>query len=101
DSQGSLYRYHSLFVSYLRSQLARQPGDRHGQLQRRAAQWFIRQNRPIRAIDHLLLAGEAEAALELLENHAQALLEDGRVRRLLRWFDQLPTDLLVNHPRLR
>ncbi|RUE31488.1 helix-turn-helix transcriptional regulator [Pseudomonas aeruginosa] len=101
DSQGSLYRYHSLFVSYLRSQLARQPGDRHGQLQRRAAQWFIRQNRPIRAIDHLLLAGEAEAALELLEDHAQALLEDGRVRRLLRWFDQLPTDLLVNHPRLR
>ncbi|MGE8407071.1 MAG: LuxR C-terminal-related transcriptional regulator [Pseudomonas sp.] len=101
DSQGNTYRYHSLFVSYLRSQSARQPGERHRELQRRAAQWYVQQQRPIRAIDHLLLANEPAAALDLLEGHAQPLLEDGRVRRLLRWFDQIPAELLGRHPRLR
>lgn len=101
DSQGKQYRYHRLFVSYLRNQLAQQPGDRNRHLQRRAAEWFIQQNRPIRAIDHLLLAGEPQAALELLEQHANTLLEDGRVRRLLRWFDQISEALVANYPQLR
>lgn len=101
DSQGHQYRYHSLFVSYLRTRLAQQDGDRHRDLQRRAAQWFVQQQRPIRAIDHLLLAGETEAAVQLLGQHAQTLLEDGRVRRLLRWFEQIPASQLADHPRLR
>lgn len=101
DSQGSRYRYHSLFVSYLRSQFAQQAGHRNRHLQRRAAEWFIQQKRPIRAIDHLLLAGEVEAALKLLDHHAHALLADGRVRRLLRWFDQISEDQLSHYPRLR
>lgn len=101
DSQGEQYRYHSLFVSYLRTRLAQQAGERYNQLQRRAAEWFIQHNRPIRAIDHLLLAGDLQAALELLENHAQTLLEDGRVRRLLRWFDQIQGAQLASYPRLR
>lgn len=101
DSQGRRYRYHSLFVSYLRSQLAKQAGHLNKNLQRRAAEWFIQQNRPIRAIDHLLLAGEVEAALQLLDHHAHALLADGRVRRLLRWFDQISEEQLTHYPRLR
>ncbi|AZC26640.1 LuxR C-terminal-related transcriptional regulator [Pseudomonas sessilinigenes] len=101
DGQGSFYRYHSLFASYLRNQLRHQSAARYGQLQHRAAQWFVQQGKPACAIDHLLLADSPEAAMQLLEQHAPALLEQGRVRRLLRWFDQLPAELLARHPRLR
>ncbi|WP_295481337.1 LuxR C-terminal-related transcriptional regulator [uncultured Pseudomonas sp.] len=101
DSQGSDYRYHSLFVSYLRNQAVRRGADRYQHLHRRAAQWYLQQDRPIRAIDHWLLADDTAAALALLEVHSQSLLEAGRVRRLLRWFDQIAPQWLVPHPRLR
>ena len=83
------YRYHGMFAEFLRAQLLRQHPDEWPRLHRAAALWFVAQGRPVPAIEHALAARDRELALTLLGEHAQALLEQGRVRLLSRWLDPL------------
>lgn len=96
------YRYHGMFAEFLRAQLARQHPQEVPRLNRAAAQWFLERQRPVPAIEHALAADETAFALELLELHAQPLLEQGRVRLLSRWLDPLlDRGLLLDHPMLQ
>ena len=52
------------------------------------------------AIDHAIEGGDLPHALSLIALHAEALLEQGRMRLLARWFDAMPGDLLQAYPRL-
>ncbi len=85
----SEYRYHGMFAEFLRAQLQRQHPEEVPRLHRAAAQWFLDVGRPVPAIEHGLAAGDLALALPLLEVHAQALLDQGRVRLLSRWLDPL------------
>jgi len=96
------YRYHGMFAEFLRAQLKRQHPDEVPRLHRAAAQWFLEQGRPVPAIEHALAAGDVAFALSLLQTHAQALLDQGRVRLLSRWLDPLlDQGVLDPHPMLR
>lgn len=100
--EGSGYRYHGMFAEFLRAQLQRQYPDEVPGLHRAAARWFLNQGRPVPAIEHALAAGDVRTALPLLNTHAQALLDQGRMRLLSRWLDPLlERGLLDAHPMLQ
>ncbi len=101
DGAHEAYRFHSLFGDFLRAQLARErPGD-VAALHLAASAWYEAQGRPVPAIDHAIEGGDAEHALTLLAQHAEAFLEQGRMRLLDRWFTALPAACLSERPLLQ
>jgi LuxR family transcriptional regulator, maltose regulon positive regulatory protein len=100
DEQQRLYRYHSLFRDFLRSQLAKHSPDIVPTLHRAAAEWFLRAGRPIPAIDHALETQDLEFIMPLLEKHAEVLLNQGRLRLLTRWLEKFPEPVKAS-PHLR
>ncbi len=84
------YRYHSLFAGFLRAQLAREMPGELVRLHRAASQWYEAQGRPVPAINHAIEGENFDRAAELLKQHADSLLEGGRMRLLSRWFAALP-----------
>jgi LuxR family maltose regulon positive regulatory protein len=88
------YRYHSLFAGFLRAQLAREMPDEVTGLHCAASRWYESQGRPVPAIDHALESRNYEHAANLLAQHAENLLEDGRMRLLARWFSAIPENYL-------
>ncbi len=95
------YRYHSLFASYLQSRLRLQEPSDIAALHLAASRWYAEQGRPVPAIDHAIEGGDFEHALTLLRAHAEALLAEGRMRLLSRWFAQLPPAVLASRPPLQ
>ncbi|UYO43083.1 LuxR C-terminal-related transcriptional regulator [Rhodopseudomonas palustris] len=96
DGDGFRWRYHSMFAEFLRTQLKRRHPEQARELNRVAANWYLEQDRPVVAIEHWLAAGDAGAALPLLAQHAEPLLNQGRVRLLARWLDPLRERGLLN-----
>jgi LuxR family maltose regulon positive regulatory protein len=95
------YRYHSLIADFLRAQLRRERPDDVQRLHLAASGWYEDAGRPVPAIDHALEGGDYPHALELLLQHARAFLEEGRMRLLDRWFNEVPPEALRAAPRLQ
>ena len=100
DNEHQWFRYHSLFASYLRDALERNAPGQAAVLHRRAADWYLAEQRPVPAIDHLLRANAREDAARQLASHIGDLMDVGRSRLLLRWLDQIPTRILQQYPAL-
>lgn len=94
EDSPDLYRYHSLFADFLRNQLGRERPAELTRLHLAASGWYESQGRPVPAIDHAIEGGDYPYALQLLELNAGALLEQGRMRLLNRWFSAVSPDLL-------
>lgn len=99
-SAPGVYRYHSLFAEFLRAQLARERPEDIARLHLSASGWYEAQGRPTPAIDHAIEGGDHPHALDLLERHAELLLEQGRMRLLDRWFAAVPREQLLRRPLL-
>ncbi len=97
---GRSWRYHSLFVDFLRDQLRRSQPHEYTRLHLAASAWFEAQGRPVPAIDHALEGGDVPQALTLLSQHAQRFVEQGRMRLLTRWFTLIPSSQLAPYPLL-
>ncbi|HEY6644404.1 LuxR C-terminal-related transcriptional regulator [Povalibacter sp.] len=95
------FRYHSLFGSFLRTQLERTSPQNVSKLHRAAAGWYEAQRRPIPAIEHALASGDSAYAFPLLDSHAERLLDEGRFRLLARLLDAALPEDLVHWPGLR
>lgn len=93
-----VWRYHSLFSDYLRKELAREHPEEIARLHLAASGWYESQGRPVPAIDHAIEGGDHPLALDLLEQHAEQFLHQGRMRLLARWFNALPPALLQQRP---
>jgi len=94
NNEHTRYRYHGLFASFLHERLSTaHPADLRS-LHRRAAQWYLDHDQPFSAIEHLLQDQDQHAAIALLTAHADTLLAEGRVRRLLRWFALLQPTMI-------
>ena len=92
------WRYHSLFADFLRARLREELPDALAGLHQAASAWYEARERPVPAIDHALDGKNWSRALALLEQHAEVLLEKGRMRLLARWFAAIPAALLRPHP---
>ncbi|MDI3258138.1 MAG: LuxR C-terminal-related transcriptional regulator [Sinobacteraceae bacterium] len=101
DGQACVFRYHRLFRDFLRTQLERYHVTELPVLHRTACAAYLEAGRPIPAIQHALRAGAIDIALQLLEQHVDALLNQGRLRLIREWLSQLPEAELTRRPQLR
>lgn len=98
DTPQRWYRYHPLFASFLRVALQRQDPQQVARLHEVAARWFLEQDQPIPAIEHLFRAGHEDEAARSIDQHLDTLLGIGRTNLLLRWLDRLPKSTLDAYP---
>ncbi|HEX6425034.1 MAG TPA: LuxR C-terminal-related transcriptional regulator [Acidimicrobiales bacterium] len=98
DRDRDWFRYHHLFAQLLRRELrvTRPNLERTGH--RRAGAWFAEHGQPGRAIDHLLAAGDHEAAYALLTCHARDRLVAGRHETVRGWLRRFPPEFVVDRP---
>lgn len=101
DGQRNLYRYHSLFLDFLRHQFQRRHSEELPALHLAACNAYLEEGRVIPAIRHALLSGDTQVSLRLLYQNVDALLSQGRLRLLAECLGQLPKAELVGQPRLR
>ncbi|WP_160108844.1 LuxR C-terminal-related transcriptional regulator [Pseudomonas izuensis] len=100
DEQHEWFRYHPLFADFLRRSLERHSPGYAKKLHAMAARWYLTENQPAAAIEHYLRAGEADNASQQIDRHLDELIDAGRLRWLLRWFEQIPDLILDGYPRL-
>jgi LuxR family maltose regulon positive regulatory protein len=101
EGETRTYRYHSLFAGFLRGQLIGERPQELSALHRAAAAWYEGQGRPIPAIEHFIEAADWPRAVALIAEHADALLAEGRMRLLSRWFAALPAGILARRAGLQ
>ena len=100
DADGDWYRYHHLFRAFLRSRLDARDPSATAALHRRAAEAYRTLGQVPEAVNHLLEAGDHEAAAELLEPVAEAMLDTPEMETLAGWLERIPVDLRANRPGL-
>ncbi|MFG1244316.1 LuxR C-terminal-related transcriptional regulator [Xanthobacter versatilis] len=102
DAARNTYRYHGLFSEFMRARLEQNyPAGEIAQMHLAAAAQYLREKRPVPAIDHLIEARAYETARGILACEIDRLLGQGRMRLLLRWFEKLPEDKAQEGPELR
>jgi len=90
DRRGEWYRYHHLFRDMLLAELHRAEPDLLPSLQRRAAEWYARNEQPEEALEYWMKAGDVAAAAPLIGALAFATYQRGMAataERWLRWLD--------------
>ncbi|MCX2933821.1 LuxR C-terminal-related transcriptional regulator [Mycobacterium sp. CVI_P3] len=100
DDNREWFRYHHLFAGYLRQRLERDHGERIVVLHRTASAWFAEHGLYGEAVAHALSAGDAPAAVDLVERQAMSLVEHSRMATLLALVNKLPRHLLAARPNL-
>lgn len=97
DERKNWFRFHPLVQEQL-LQLSPQREDR--ETLRKAALWFARNEMVYPAFAYALKAGDRETAAQLLEDHAQQLLLEGRLVTVEGWLEKLGSDLISARPML-
>ena len=100
DADGNWYRYHPLFLEFLRKQYDRRLRHELPALHLGAAKWFAGKGRMSSAITHVLAAGDHELAANYMGQSAMNLLRSGQLNVIQQWLELLPEQSLVTHPRL-
>ncbi|MFZ3348174.1 protein kinase domain-containing protein [Mycobacterium sp.] len=101
DAKGSWFQYHHLFADYLLHRLERDAEERIPELHRRAAQWYLKQQMLNQAVDHLILAGDARQAADVVEQAGPDLHEQNQMHTLIGLAAKLPAQLADARPRLQ
>lgn len=106
DEDRHWYRYHHLFVEFLRDRLVHEAPARFAELHRRAARWYAGQlpaggaAMAGGAIHHALVAGEVTVAADLVERVARQMVMDGELATLRVWVESLPAEVVRARPQL-
>ena len=101
DDEREWFRYHHLFVGYLRRRLERDQAERVTTLHRTASAWFADHGMTNEAVTHALAAGNDAGAIDLVERQAMNMVEHSRMATLLGLVKMLPSRLLPERPRLQ
>jgi LuxR family maltose regulon positive regulatory protein len=101
DRSRGWFRYHALFREFLLTELERSEGVRAvAELHARAAEWHEANGAAAAAVDHLLLAGDTEAAAERVALLGLPMYQAGQVSTVRRWLADLGADVVSAHPLL-
>lgn len=101
DEQRCWYRYHHLFVDFLRERLQQTHSEIIPTLHRRATAWYINAGCVVEAVTHALAAGDISMAADLIEQTVDTMLWlRGEVTPLLHWLAALPHTVIKLRPRL-
>jgi LuxR family maltose regulon positive regulatory protein len=100
DDERRWYRYHHLFADVLHGLLKQERSEEVKELHLRAAAWYERSGWTSEAVEHALIAGDAEWAAQLVEHNAQTLFQRSEGATVDRWLTALPAGLVRARPRL-
>ncbi len=100
DETRGWYQYHDLFAKALQDQLRAEQPHALPELHHRAAVWFLDNGLFSEALRHLLLAGEWPQVARLIDRAILSELRRGSDHRVLRWLQQAPDDLFLEHDSL-
>ena len=98
DEKRQWYRYHHLFADMLLTRLTEEYPDQLSQLHIKAGNWNEGHGFVAKAIEHALLAGEADRAAELIEPLWAAMDKNLQSATWLKWASQLPEDIVHQRP---
>jgi LuxR family maltose regulon positive regulatory protein len=100
DQSRAWYRYHRLFAELLNNRLRLYYPQLEAELHNRAASWFEVQGFNEEAIQHSISSQDWERAARLIQTHNGEYLKRGELLTVLKWFQILPEEILVQNPRL-
>ncbi len=99
DDHRTWYRYHRIFVEFLRYCLQAEP-DRLHTLHARAAGWYQQEGMEAEAISHALAAGEMSQVVALIEQSANDMLMRSESVVVSQWLEALPAEIIHKRPML-
>ena len=100
DGEKKWFRYHHLFIDYLRRKLTELHPERVAALHRAAATWLFAHDMIMEAISHAFTAGDHDFAGRLLDDGSDALFSAGRAMTLDAYARRLPDAKIRTLPRL-
>src|SRR5262249_25638631 len=100
DAASDWYRYHALFLAFLRRRLAEADPARVAELHRRAAAAWRAAGEPEDAVRHYLRAGDLPAVVAALDSVAEEMLETVGGDTIAAWLDAIPPELWTDCPGL-
>ncbi len=101
DNRRRWYRYHHLFRDVLQQRLTEIASpEAIRTLYRRASQWHEANNDLIDAVEYALKADDYDNAVRLICDGSAELFLQSQLKTLLKWYEQIPRDLIDSHPRL-
>jgi LuxR family maltose regulon positive regulatory protein len=101
DTRDEWFRYHHQFQQLLLHELnKRMAPDEIAGLHVRASEWFESHGLIEEAIQHALMAKDAGSAADIIEQHQQVELLQGRWYIVERWLAMLPVEVIQQRPRL-
>ena len=95
------FRYHALFADFLRNRLATRHPALLQELHLTASDWFAEHGLLADAVDHALAAAAPERAVDLVEDHAEQLIEEASNATFLGLVAKLPSPLTALNPMLQ
>jgi serine/threonine-protein kinase PknK len=95
------FRYHQLFLEFLRHRLAREVPERVAELHRIASRWFAEHRLVSEAVDHALAAGDEKRAMEIVEKDGISLVANSQMGTLIALVGKLPAAAVQSRPRLQ
>jgi serine/threonine-protein kinase PknK len=95
------FRYHQLFLDFLRHRLGRDNPERVVRLHRAASTWFAENHFVSEAVDHALAAGDDQRAVQLVENDGIRLVANSQMATLIGLVGKLPPAVVKSDPRLQ
>lgn len=95
------FRYHQLFLDFLRHRLDRESPERLQELHEVAATWFAEHQFISEAVDHALAAGDEQRAVRLVEDDGITLVGASQMATLIGLAGKLPGAVVRSHPRMQ
>jgi ATP/maltotriose-dependent transcriptional regulator MalT len=95
------FRYHQLFLDFLRHRLGRDEPERVVRLHRAASTWFADNHLVSEAVDHALAAGDDQRAVQLVETDGIHLVANSQMATLIGLVGKLPAAVVKSDPRLQ
>jgi LuxR family maltose regulon positive regulatory protein len=97
DDQRKWYRFHHLFVDYLRT-TSNDP--EQVLLHKKAAQWFLENQLFGESVKHARAAGDQQTLVLAISSAAPKAFEQGYVSMLNNWLDSLPEEVIFDNSQL-
>lgn len=98
DEKHEWYRYHQLFLEFLRHIHAEINPEEIPVLQKRAAEWFEQNADLDEAFRYAFAANDLEWTTQLLERNIQGMIQTGEIIFLIHWIGKIPPEIIRKRP---
>ena len=98
DEERRWYRYHHLFVDLLRIRLEQTKPEHVATLNRKASEWFERNELIAEAVNHAMAANDFERVVNLLAGNALIMMDYGELSTLVGRLEAIPVETVHTRP---